>query len=154
MARGMLRLRWQWCLTLAALGVLAIASSAVTGSALAKPTPRGKFRKAAPADAAMAPDAGMPSDGAMEADASMPAGDDGMPAAGASPRRAASLPPVEDFLSLPGDPPAKPLLIVDAFRVDGPITAEQAAAMKQASLKKPKPRPTARQKPRGGEMAP
>lgn len=49
---------------------------------------------------------------------------------------AMDLPPEEDFLRLPSDPVPKPLIIVDAFRVDGAVTADRVAALKRAAAKK------------------
>jgi len=64
-----------------------------------------------------------------------PAG--GKPAGGAK----GALPAVDDYMTLPGDPPPMRLKIVDAFKVDEPLTADKIAAVKEAA-KKPAPERT------------
>jgi hypothetical protein len=102
---------------------LIFALALVSGGATAAPALAADEMPAAAAPAAEMPVGGKPAGG--------------KPAGGAK----GALPAVDDYMTLPGDPPPMRLKIVDAFKVDGPLTADKIAAVKEAA-KKPAPERT------------
>jgi hypothetical protein len=69
-------------------------------------------------------------------------------AAGMPGKAGMDLPPLDDdLLRMANDPVAKPLSIVDAFSVDGPVTADKVAALKLAAEKKSQAKQPATPKP-------